>query len=187
MPGRGPVAPAGCAGRFAYEEAAADSAVIECEEFDERSAGPAERKTVTACVLIIGNEILSGRMQDANLAFLANGLNDVGVRLREARIIPDDPAAIVATVNEVRSKFDYVFTTGGIGPTHDDITAECIADGVRRPVDPASRGASGCSKAIIRRARSTRRGCAWRTCRKARSCCSTRSRARRVSGSATCM
>src|ERR1044071_8026495 len=84
-------------------------------------------KTVTACVLIIGNEILSGRIQDANLAFLAKGLNEAGIRLREARVIPDDPAAIVVTVNEVRKKFDYVLTTGGIGPTHDDITAECIA------------------------------------------------------------
>src|SRR3954453_13201301 len=85
------------------------------------------RKIVTACVLIIGNEILSGRIQDANLGFLAQGLNEVGVRLREARIIPDDPAAIVATVNEVREKFEYILTTGVIGPTHDDITAECIA------------------------------------------------------------
>jgi molybdenum cofactor synthesis domain-containing protein len=87
-----------------------------------------EPRIVTACVLIIGNEILSGRTQDANLAFLAQGLNEVGVRLREARVIPDDPAVIVATVNEVRHAFDYVFTTGGIGPTHDDITAQCIAD-----------------------------------------------------------
>jgi molybdenum cofactor synthesis domain-containing protein len=84
-------------------------------------------KTVTACVLIIGNEILSGRIQDANLAFLAQGLNEVGVRLREARVIADDRDAIVATVNEVRRAFDYVFTTGGIGPTHDDITSACIA------------------------------------------------------------
>ena len=87
-----------------------------------------EPRIVTACVLIIGDEILSGRTQDANLAFLAQGLNEVGVRLREARVIPDDPAVIVATVNEVRRAFDYVFTTGGIGPTHDDITAQCIAD-----------------------------------------------------------
>src|SRR5580700_4198669 len=85
-------------------------------------------KTVTACVLIIGNEILSGRTQDLNLAFLARGLNDVGVRLREARVIPDDAAVIVATVNQVRQGYDCVFTTGGIGPTHDDITAQCIAD-----------------------------------------------------------
>jgi molybdenum cofactor synthesis domain-containing protein len=98
-------------------------------------------KIVTACVLIIGNEILSGRIQDANLSFLAKGLNEVGVRLREARVIPDDPAAIVATVNEVREKFDYVFTTGGIGPTHDDITAECIAAafGVKLVIHPEAR------------------------------------------------
>ena len=89
-------------------------------------------KAVTACVLIIGNEILSGRTQDANLAFLAQGLNDIGIRLREARVIPDDPAAIVAAVNEARGKFDYVLTTGGIGPTHDDITAQCIADAFGR-------------------------------------------------------
>jgi molybdenum cofactor synthesis domain-containing protein len=84
-------------------------------------------KIVTACLLIIGNEILSGRTQDANLAFIAKGLNEVGVRLREVRVIPDIAETIIETVNEMRSKFDYVFTTGGIGPTHDDITSECIA------------------------------------------------------------
>ena len=94
------------------------------ESFD--AAGPAPA-VVSACVLIIGNEILSGRTQDENLAYLARGLNEVGVRLREARVIPDDPDAIVTTVNEARGKFDYVFTTGGIGPTHDDITSGCIA------------------------------------------------------------
>src|ERR1700751_2126036 len=98
-------------------------------------------KIVTACVLIIGNEILSGRTQDANLVFLARGLSDVGIRLREARVIPDDRPVIVATVNEVRHGFDYVFTTGGIGPTHDDITAQCIADafGVALIVHPEAR------------------------------------------------
>src|ERR1700692_3866755 len=85
-------------------------------------------KTVTACVLIIGNEILSGRPPDANLAFLAKELSGVGIRLREARVIPDDAEVIVDTVNEVRRAFDYVFTTGGIGPPHDDITARCGAD-----------------------------------------------------------
>ncbi|HXP74657.1 MAG TPA: molybdopterin-binding protein, partial [Stellaceae bacterium] len=84
-------------------------------------------KTVTACVLIIGNEILSGRTQDVNLNYLAKGLNDAGVRLREARVIPDVADTIIATVNEVRAKYDHVFTTGGIGPTHDDITNECVA------------------------------------------------------------
>lgn len=82
---------------------------------------------VTACLIIIGNEILSGRTQDANLAFLGERLNSHGVRLAEARVIPDHAETIVATVNEVRRRFGYVFTTGGIGPTHDDITAECIA------------------------------------------------------------
>src|SRR5277367_5687895 len=82
---------------------------------------------VTAAMLIIGNEILSGRTQDANIAYLAKGLNEAGVRLREARVIPDVPETIIATVNEVRARHDYVFTTGGIGPTHDDITSECVA------------------------------------------------------------
>lgn len=96
---------------------------------------------VTACVLIIGNEILSGRTQDANLAFLATGLNEAGIRLREARVIPDDPGVIVDTVNEVRRKFDYVFTTGGIGPTHDDITSACVAEafGVSLILDPEAK------------------------------------------------
>jgi len=89
---------------------------------DDSGAG-----VVTAAVLIIGNEILSGRTQDANLAFLAASLNEAGVRLREARVVADIEAEIVAAVNELRARWDYVFTTGGIGPTHDDITAECIA------------------------------------------------------------
>jgi molybdenum cofactor synthesis domain-containing protein len=98
-------------------------------------------RVVTACVLIIGNEILSGRTQDENLAYLAKGLNEAGVRLREARVIPDDADTIVAAVNEVRAKFDYVFTTGGIGPTHDDITSACIARafGVPLIVHPEAR------------------------------------------------
>ena len=91
-------------------------------------------KTVTACVLIIGNEILSGRTQDVNLNYLAKGLNEAGVRLREARIIPDIAEVIVETLNEVRAKYDYVFTTGGIGPTHDDITNECVAQAFGVPL-----------------------------------------------------
>src|SRR5579859_8182482 len=91
------------------------------------SAPPPPGKIITACLLIIGNEILSGRTQDANLAYLAKGLNEIGVRLREARVIPDVAETIIGTVNEVRARHDYVFTTGGIGPTHDDITAECVA------------------------------------------------------------
>lgn len=82
---------------------------------------------VTAAVLIIGNEILSGRTQDSNLAWLAVRLNEYGIQIREARVVPDVEEAIVEAVNALRSRYDYLFTTGGIGPTHDDITAECIA------------------------------------------------------------
>lgn len=84
-------------------------------------------RPVTACVLIIGNEILSGRTQDVNLAHLAQTLNEFGVQVREARVIPDVENVIVDTLNECREAFDYVLTTGGIGPTHDDITADCVA------------------------------------------------------------
>jgi molybdenum cofactor synthesis domain-containing protein len=80
-----------------------------------------------ACLLVIGNEVLSGRTQDANIRFLAVGLGAIGIPLREVRVIPDVPDTIITTVNEVRAKFDYVFTTGGIGPTHDDITADSVA------------------------------------------------------------
>ncbi len=81
----------------------------------------------TACALIIGNEILSGRTQDVNLNYIATRLTEHGVRLVEARVIPDIEAMVVDALNTCRASYDYVFTTGGIGPTHDDITAECIA------------------------------------------------------------
>ena len=84
-------------------------------------------RIVTACVVIIGNEILSGRTQDVNLAHIAQQLNEWGVRVTEARVIPDVEEVVVTTVNAARARFDYVFTTGGIGPTHDDITADCMA------------------------------------------------------------
>ncbi len=84
-------------------------------------------KIVTAAMIIIGNEVLSGRTQDKNLAFVAQMLGEIGVDMQEARIIPDVLETVVATVNELRSRHDYVFTSGGIGPTHDDITADCIA------------------------------------------------------------
>ena len=85
---------------------------------------------------MIGNEVLSGRTQDANIRFLATHLGDIGIPLREVRIIPDVPRTIIDTVNEVRTKFTYVFTTGGIGPTHDDITSECIAAAFDVPWEP---------------------------------------------------
>src|SRR3546814_4810374 len=83
--------------------------------------------TVTAALCIIGNEVLSGRTQDANLAFLGQGLNEVGIQLREVRVVPDLEEEIVAAVNALRARYTYVFTTGGIGPTHDDITPESVA------------------------------------------------------------
>jgi molybdenum cofactor synthesis domain-containing protein len=83
--------------------------------------------TVTAALVIIGDEILSGRTKDANMAYLGAALNRLGVRLKEVRVVADDQDAIVTAVNHCRATFDYVFTTGGIGPTHDDITAAAIA------------------------------------------------------------
>ncbi len=90
----------------------------------------------TACIVIIGNEVLSGRTQDANTVYLARRLGELGIPLREVRVIPDVARTIIGTVNEVRARFDHVFTTGGIGPTHDDITSECIAAAFGVPWEP---------------------------------------------------
>ena len=97
--------------------------------------------TVSAAMLIIGNEILSGRTKDANLHYLAGELTLLGIRLMEVRVIPDLEMVIVDAVNDLRRRYDYVFTTGGIGPTHDDITAECVAKafGVKLIVNPEAR------------------------------------------------
>ncbi len=89
---------------------------------------------VTAAVLIIGNEILSGRTKDANLPYLGERLGELGIRLAEARVVADLKDEIVAAVNVLRQRYTYVFTTGGIGPTHDDITAECVAAAFGRPL-----------------------------------------------------
>ena len=84
-------------------------------------------KKVNAVIIIIGNEILSGRTQDVNVVSISNWLNELGVKLEEVRIIPDIENSIIRTINDVRKKFMYVFTTGGIGPTHDDITSRSVA------------------------------------------------------------
>jgi molybdenum cofactor synthesis domain-containing protein len=84
-------------------------------------------QTVAAAVLMIGDELLSGRTQDTNLRTIAQFLAPLGVEVREARVVPDVQATIVAALNHLRATYDYVFTTGGIGPTHDDITADAIA------------------------------------------------------------
>ncbi|GAN78544.1 competence/damage-inducible protein A [Acidisphaera rubrifaciens] len=90
----------------------------------------------TAALLVIGNEVLSGRTQDANIRVVAARLGGIGMPLREVRVIPDVPDVIIATVNEVRARYDHVFTTGGIGPTHDDITSECVAAAFGVPWEP---------------------------------------------------
>ena len=91
-------------------------------------------KVVTAALIIIGDEILSGRTADVNLPYIAERLNSLGVRLAEARVVADKQDAIVAAVNQCRAAYDYVMTTGGIGPTHDDITAAAIAKAFGRPL-----------------------------------------------------
>jgi len=89
----------------------------------------------TAAMLVIGDEILSGRTRDANMHHLSGELTKVGIDLKEARVVSDDPKAIVAAVNALRGSFDHVFTSGGIGPTHDDITADCIAKAFNAHID----------------------------------------------------
>jgi molybdenum cofactor synthesis domain-containing protein len=87
----------------------------------------AEEKIVTAALLVIGDEILSGRTADRNINYVAGHMTRVGIRLKEVRIVPDEEDAIVGAVNELRVRYTYLFTTGGIGPTHDDITADAVA------------------------------------------------------------
>jgi molybdenum cofactor synthesis domain-containing protein len=100
-----------------------------------------KERIITAALLVIGDEILSGRTKDTNTGTIAAHLTAIGIRLREVRVIPDDEGEIVTAVNAVRGGYDYVFTTGGIGPTHDDITADSIAKafGVTIDVDPRAR------------------------------------------------
>ena len=95
-----------------------------------------------ASLIIIGDEILSGRTEDKNLAYLAKWLGKLGIHLSEVRVVLDDESAIIEAVNNLRVKYDYVFTTGGIGPTHDDITTECVAKafGVETHIDEDALG-----------------------------------------------
>ncbi len=89
----------------------------------------------TAAMLVIGDEILSGRTRDANMHYLAGELARVGIDLKEVRVVSDEPQAISGAVTALSETFDNVFTSGGIGPTHDDITADCIASAFRAPID----------------------------------------------------
>jgi molybdenum cofactor synthesis domain-containing protein len=99
---------------------------------------PEPHSVVTAALLVIGDEILSGRTKDKNIGYIAEYLTAVGIDLTEVRVVGDEEAAIVDALNALRSRYTYVFTTGGIGPTHDDITADCVAKafGVSIDVDP---------------------------------------------------
>jgi molybdenum cofactor synthesis domain-containing protein len=94
----------------------------------------AQSDIVTAAVLVIGDEILSGRTKDKNIGYIAEYLTTIGIDLREVRVVPDIEAEIVAAVNALRTRYTYVFTTGGIGPTHDDITADSVAKALGVPI-----------------------------------------------------
>jgi molybdenum cofactor synthesis domain-containing protein len=97
-----------------------------------------ENEVITAGLLVIGDEILSGRTKDKNIGYVAEYLTMIGIDLKEVRIVPDEEPEIVAALNALRGRYDYVFTTGGIGPTHDDITADAVAKafGVSIDYDP---------------------------------------------------
>ena len=90
-------------------------------------AGKDGQEIVTAALLVIGDEILSGRTKDKNIGYIADYMTAIGIRLREVRVVRDAEDEIVAAINTLRAAYDYVFTTGGIGPTHDDITADSVA------------------------------------------------------------
>jgi molybdenum cofactor synthesis domain-containing protein len=94
-----------------------------------------QSEIVTAALLVIGDEILSGRTKDKNIGYTADFLTALGIDLKEVRVVSDDEAAIVSALNALRTTYDYVFTTGGIGPTHDDITADSVAKAFAVPID----------------------------------------------------
>jgi molybdenum cofactor synthesis domain-containing protein len=104
----------------------------------EMTAASGAPVIVTAALLVIGDEILSGRTKDRNIGYTADFLTALGIDLKEVRVVSDDESAIVPALNALRSRYDYLFTTGGIGPTHDDITADCVAKafGVKLPYHP---------------------------------------------------
>src|SRR5213080_2034640 len=99
------------------------------------TATTSARDLVSAALLVIGDEILSGRTKDKNIGYIAEYLTALGIDLKEVRVVGDIEAEIVGAVNTLRERYTYVFTTGGIGPTHDDITAECVAKAFGVPID----------------------------------------------------
>lgn len=103
--------------------------------FNKKLKRLSEMSNPTCAVILIGNELLTGRTPDENMNHIARRMADIGVRFEECRVIPDVKETIVNTLNELRKKYTYVFTTGGIGPTHDDITVECVAYAFQVPVE----------------------------------------------------
>ena len=99
------------------------------------ASSAAEGGIVTAAILVIGDEILSGRTKDKNIGYIAEYLTNLGIDLKEVRIVPDEQPEIVTALNALRKRYTYVFTTGGIGPTHDDITADSVAKAFGVPID----------------------------------------------------
>src|SRR6478736_9385223 len=95
----------------------------------------AKGDVITAAILVIGDEILSGRTKDKNIGYIAEYLTNIGIDMREVRVVPDEEGPIVEALNALRHRYTYVFTTGGIGPTHDDITADCVAKAFGVPID----------------------------------------------------
>ena len=92
------------------------------------------QETITAALLVIGDEILSGRTKDKNIGYIAEYLTNIGIDLKEVRVVPDEMEEIVEAVNRLRARYTYLFTTGGIGPTHDDITADAISQALGIPL-----------------------------------------------------
>src|SRR5512132_3573055 len=95
----------------------------------------ASKEVVTAALLVIGGKILSGRTKDQNIGYIAEYLTGAGINLKEARVVGDEERAIVDALDALRHRYTYVFTTGGIGPAHDDITSDCVAKAFRVPID----------------------------------------------------
>ncbi|WP_068461794.1 competence/damage-inducible protein A [Hyphomicrobium sulfonivorans] len=108
-------------------------------------------ETVTAAVLVIGDEILSGRTPDRNINYIAAHMTSIGIRLREVRVVADDEREIVDAVNALRARYTYLITTGGIGPTHDDITADAIAKALGVPIDHDPRAVELLEAYFVRR------------------------------------
>src|SRR6202165_3243815 len=102
-------------------------------------SAPGQAGVVTAALLVIGDEILSGRTKDKNIGHIAEYLTNIGIDLREVRVVPDIEEEIIASLDALRARYTYLFTTGGIGPTHDDITADCVAKAFGVAIGPDPR------------------------------------------------